>query len=137
MLESAINLPRKRLSVAAKSAFQGAAGQPSTITTCSQANSYTNFSGPVIDIVCETLKISVNEAGIFILQNEDHCVVSISSSARDELDAGETLPQGSTVPTYGTGLLGTGKSKSAIYVCQALSPRPLINLLYLIGSHHQ
>jgi hypothetical protein len=123
-LESAINLPCKQLSVVAESAFQGAASQPNMIIGRSQAPIYTNFSGPVIDITCEMLKVSVNEAGIFMLQNDGNHVVTISSSAGDEIDVGEMLPRGGTFPMYGSGLLGVGKSKSAIYVCQALPPDP-------------
>ena len=116
-LESAINLPRKRPSVTAESAFQGAAGQQNTIIGRPRAHSYSNFSGPTINVSCEILKVSVSETGLFTLQNDHRRVATLSSGAGDEADVGEMVPRGSTLPAYGSGLLGIGKSKCAIYIC--------------------
>ena len=115
--DSASVNPPKRKSVAAESAFQGAAGYPGATLRRPRALTYSDFEGCTADVLCQIAKISVDEAGVYIIKDAGLHHVTISSDPRDDTALQSTHVGSSLRPHYGTGLLGVGKTKRAIYVC--------------------
>lgn len=60
--------------------------------------------------------MSIDEEGVYTIQDIGLHVVTVASDLGDE-EPQDTLFGHSLRPTYGTGLLGVGKTKRAIYVC--------------------
>lgn len=117
MPDSASDLRPKRKSVAAESAFIGAAGQTGLLLGRPRAPSYSDFAGPVVDVLCDIAKIEMTETGVFTIRDAEPQIVTLASDTPDELPLQNTLLGLVAKPAYGTGLIGIGKTKRTIYVC--------------------
>lgn len=109
--------PSKRKSVAAESAFLGAAGQLDLTLQRPRALTYSDFHGPMIKVPCQAIKVSICKAGVYTIKEGGLCTVSIASEVPEEMPLLDTHLGRVGKPIYGIGLLGIGKTKRAIFVC--------------------
>lgn len=114
----------------AESAFRGAAGQRDLPLRRTRALTYSNFDGPTVNILCEETKVSIDEEGVYTIQDIGLHVVTVASDLGDGEEPQDALFGHSLRPTYGTGLLGVGKTKRAIYVCAS----PLSLVSWYVGT---
>lgn len=117
--------PLKRKSVAAESAFRGAAGQLDSVIQQPRAPTYSDFSGPMTEVLCQVIKVSICEAGIYTVKETGLFAVSVASDVPEEMPLQDTHLGRVGKPIYGTGLLGIGKTKRAIFVCIPYAFEPI------------
>jgi hypothetical protein len=70
----------------------------------------------MIEVACHMTKLPIDETGVYTIDDIGLHMIHIAKVTKDEVELLDTHTGSTAKPIHGTGLLGIGKTKRALFV---------------------